>query len=39
MNFKNMPELGLKYGYMFTAILAVVIVVVEIIIFKRKKWF
>lgn len=39
MNFNNMPELGFRYGYMFTAILAAVIVVVEIIIFKRKKWF
>lgn len=39
MNFKWMPELGFRYGYLFTAVLAVVIVVVEIVIFKRKKWF
>ena len=39
MNFRQMPELSFRYGYLFTAVLAVVIVVVEIIIFKRKKWF
>ncbi len=39
MNFRIMPELGFRYGYLFTGVLAVVVVIIEIIIFKRKKWF
>lgn len=39
MNFKMMPELELRYGYLFICILALVIVIIEIVIFKRKKWF
>lgn len=39
MNFRIMPELGFRYGYLLTGVLAVIIVVIEIIIFKRKKWF
>ena len=39
MNFRIMPELGLRYGYLFVCILAFVIVLIEIVIFKRKKWF
>lgn len=38
MNFM-MPELGLRYGYLFICILALFIVIIEIVIFKRKKWF
>lgn len=38
MNFVNMPELTWKYGYAGVAIISVVIVVVSIWIFKRKKW-
>lgn len=38
MNFM-MPELGLPYGYLFICILALSIVIIEIVIFKRKKWF
>lgn len=39
MNFKMMPELGLQYGYPVICILALVIVIIEIVIFKKKKWF
>ena len=39
MNFRMMPELELRYGYLFICILALVIVITEIVIFKRKKWF
>ena len=39
MNFRMMPELALRYGYLFICILALVIVIIEIVIFKRKKWF
>ena len=39
MNFAFMPELTYRYGYLLAGILAVVVVAVEIIIFKRKKWF
>lgn len=39
MNFRIMPELGFRYGYLFTGILAFAIVIIEIAVFKRKKWF
>lgn len=39
MNFRIMPELELRYGYLFICIFAVVTVIVEIVIFKKKKWF
>ncbi len=39
MNFSTMPELTYRYGYLIAVILAVVVVVAEIILFKRKKWF
>lgn len=39
MNFRNMPELKLHYGYLAVGILAAVTVIIEIIFFKRKKWF
>lgn len=39
MNFKNMPEIYFKYGYLVVIAVAVIIVTVECIIFKRKKWF
>lgn len=39
MNFRMMPELELRYGYLFICIVALVIVIIEIVIFKRKKWF
>ena len=37
MNFKFMPELSWRGGYIYVAILSIVIVIIEIIIFKRKK--
>lgn len=39
MNFKIMPELSFRYGYLCAAILAVIVVIIEIFIFKKKKWF
>ena len=37
MNFENMPELSLKYGYVATLILMAVIVLSTFIYFRRKK--
>lgn len=39
MNFANMPELNWRYGYLTVIILAVLIVIIEIIYFKKKKFF
>lgn len=39
MNFKYMPELGWKYGYLYVGILSVAVIVLLIIIGKKKKWF
>ena len=39
MNFVYMPELQWKYGYLVVIIAAVFIVVLEIIYFKKKKFF
>ena len=37
MNFINMPELHWEYGYVAVIITAVVIVLLEIVYFKKKK--
>lgn len=39
MNFKYMPELTWRYGYLFVTLLSLVVVAVLIIIGKKKKWF
>lgn len=39
MNFQNMPELTAEHGYLVICIVSVVCVLVELWIFKRKKWF
>ena len=39
MNFSHMPELQWRYGYPVVLIIAVLVVIVEIIYFKRKKFF
>ena len=39
MNFKYMPELMSKYGYPGVIIFSILVVIIEIIYFKRKKWF
>lgn len=39
MNFRYMPELGWKYGYLFAWIVLAAIAVVMIIIARRKGWF
>lgn len=39
MNFAYMPEIHWKYGYATVAIIAVIIVVLEILFFKKKKFF
>lgn len=38
MNFTNMPELTWKYGYISVVGLSIIVVVVCIYIFKKKKW-
>ena len=39
MNFREMPELYFKYGYAAVIVISAVTVVIEIIFFKKKKWF
>lgn len=38
MNFTNIPELDLKYGYLYVWILMVLTTVGLLLFFKRKKW-
>jgi len=38
MNFKNMPELGWKYGYFGVLGIMALMVVVLVTVFKRRKW-
>lgn len=39
MNFKYMPELSWKYGYLFVSLLSLGVVALLVIIGKKKKWF
>ena len=39
MNFKYMPELAWKYGYIYVALLSVFVVGLLCLIGKKKKWF
>ena len=39
MNFRFMPELGSRWGYIGISIFSLLVVVGEIIFFKWKKWF
>ena len=39
MNFSHMPELQWQYGYLAVIVIAVLIVIAEIIYFKRKRFF
>ena len=39
MNFKSMPELDSAYGYIVVIGVCVLIIVLEIVYFKKKKWF
>ena len=39
MNFPGMPEFSWKYGYIGVIAISVLIVIIEIIFFKRKKMF
>ena len=38
MNFKHMPELEWKYGYLTIIMVSIVIAIATLGIFKRKKW-
>jgi len=38
-NFENIPELKLKYGYLYFWLLMLVITIVLTIYFKKRKWF
>ena len=39
MNFVHMPELSLRYGYVVICGICLLIVLIEIWFFKKKKWF
>jgi magnesium transporter len=39
MNFKNMPELDMKYGYIFSMVLTLVTTLVTVWYFRKRKWF
>ncbi len=39
MNFHDMPELDMPGAYAAVAVIAAVVVVIEIMLFKKKKWF
>lgn len=38
MNFKNMPEIDWEYGYIGVIGFSLLLIIVEYIIFKKKKW-
>ena len=38
MNFRYMPELGWRFGYLGVIVLSIVIVVFCLVFFKKKKW-
>ncbi len=38
MNFRYMPELEMRYGYLAVIVLSIVIVIVSLVFFKKKKW-
>ena len=38
MNFRYMPELEWRWGYVAVIVLCVAIAVVSLIFFKKKKW-
>ena len=39
MNFKAMPELDTSYGYFIVMVVCILIIILEVIYFKKKKWF
>ena len=39
MNFRYMPELGWKYGYVYVIALSVMTVLVLVLVGRKKKWF
>lgn len=39
MNFKYMPELNFKFGYLYVIIFSVVLVAILFLVGKKKKWF
>ncbi|MGB8454811.1 MAG: CorA family divalent cation transporter [Anaerocolumna sp.] len=38
MNFTDMPELSWKYGYQFVILISIIVIVISIIYFKKKKF-
>jgi len=38
MNFKNMPELDWRLGYVYALVLTLLSTAATLIYFKRKKW-
>lgn len=39
MNFKAMPELDTSYGYFIVMGVCILLIILEVIYFKKKKWF
>ena len=39
MNFKNMPELNNPYGYIIVIGASILVVIIEMLILKKKKFF
>jgi magnesium transporter len=39
MNFKHMPELNYIYGYGITWLIMIIIAVLMVIYFRKRKWF
>ena len=39
MNFVNMPELKLEYGYFYVIIIMIITILVTVTYFWRKRWF
>lgn len=38
MNFEYIPELGYKYSYFILLGVMIIIVVIQLMLFRRKKW-
>ena len=38
MNFRYMPELEWRYGYLAVIVLSAAVIICCLILFKRKKW-
>ena len=39
MNFQSMPEFGWRFGYVYVILLSVIVVVIQAVFARRRKWF